>query len=112
MIKLKYTLVLASLLLFASCNEQNKQIADTSVETNDIISIQKQGTFAVGGSVKKSPGTFDPITHGAFNPRIGILSNSYGISQTTASVLARLRSVHANLAKYSRWQGRVSKYIP
>ena len=39
MIKLKYTLVLASLLLFASCNEQNKQIADTSVETNDIISI-------------------------------------------------------------------------
>ena len=68
MIKLKYTLVLASLLLFASCNEQNKQIADTSVETNDIISIQKQGTFAVGGSVKKSPGTFDPITHGAFNP--------------------------------------------
>ncbi|MEP1983666.1 MAG: alpha/beta hydrolase, partial [Maribacter dokdonensis] len=68
MIKLKYTLVLASILLFASCNEQNKQIADTSVETNDIISIQKQGTFAVGGSVKKSPGTFDPITHGAYNP--------------------------------------------
>lgn len=27
MIKLKYTLVLASILLFASCNEQNKQIA-------------------------------------------------------------------------------------
>lgn len=68
MIKLKYKLVLGSILLFIGCNEQNKQIADTPVETNDIISIQKQGTFAVGGSVKKSHGTFDPIAHGAFNP--------------------------------------------
>ena len=68
MIKLKYRLVLASILLCIGCNEQNKQIADTPVETNDIISIQKQGTFAIGGSVKKSPGTFDPIAHGAFNP--------------------------------------------
>ena len=65
MIKLKYKLVLGSILLFIGCNEQNKQIADTHVETNDIISIQKQGTFAVGGSVKKSHGTFDPIAHGA-----------------------------------------------
>jgi hypothetical protein len=30
--------------------------------------IQKQGSFAVGGSVVTAPGTFDPIKHGAFNP--------------------------------------------
>ncbi|MCM4158560.1 alpha/beta fold hydrolase [Antarcticibacterium flavum] len=34
-----------------------------------IIKIQEQGSFAVGGTVKKSPGTFDPVEHGAFNPR-------------------------------------------
>ncbi len=30
--------------------------------------VQKQGSFAVGGSVVTAPGTFDPIKHGAFNP--------------------------------------------
>lgn len=30
--------------------------------------IQKQGSFAVGGTVVTAPGTFDPIAHGAFNP--------------------------------------------
>lgn len=30
--------------------------------------IQKQGSFAVGGSVVTAPGTFDPLKHGAFNP--------------------------------------------
>ncbi len=32
------------------------------------IVIQQQGSFAVGGTVVASPGTFDPIKHGAFNP--------------------------------------------
>ena len=32
------------------------------------ITIQKQGVFAVGGTVKVSDGVFDPIAHGAFNP--------------------------------------------
>lgn len=30
--------------------------------------IEQQGSFSIGGSVAKSPGTFDPIEHGAFNP--------------------------------------------
>jgi hypothetical protein len=30
--------------------------------------IQKQGSFAVGGTIVTAPGTFDPIKHGAFNP--------------------------------------------
>lgn len=30
--------------------------------------IEKQGSFAVGGTVITAPGTFDPIKHGAFNP--------------------------------------------
>jgi hypothetical protein len=32
------------------------------------IILEDQGSFAVGGTVKTSPGTFDPIKHGAFNP--------------------------------------------
>jgi len=32
------------------------------------IVIVEQGSFAVGGTVITSPGTFDPIRHGAFNP--------------------------------------------
>lgn len=30
--------------------------------------IQKQGSFAVGGTVIREPGTFDPISQGAYNP--------------------------------------------
>lgn len=30
--------------------------------------ITQQGSFAVGGTVVRAPGTFDPIAHGAFNP--------------------------------------------
>lgn len=30
--------------------------------------IEKQGSFAVGGSVVTAPGAFDPIKHGGFNP--------------------------------------------
>ena len=32
------------------------------------IVIEKQGSFAAGGTVVTAPGTFDPIKHGAFNP--------------------------------------------
>ena len=35
---------------------------------NQAINIEEQGSFAVGGTVKKSPGTFDPVEHGAFHP--------------------------------------------
>ncbi len=31
--------------------------------------IQEQGSFAVGGTVVTAPGTFDPIRHGALQPR-------------------------------------------
>lgn len=35
---------------------------------NSPLIIQEQGSFAVGGTVVTSPGTFDPVKHGAFNP--------------------------------------------
>jgi hypothetical protein len=34
----------------------------------DPLVIQKQGSFAVGGTVVTAPGKFDPIKQGAFNP--------------------------------------------
>lgn len=30
--------------------------------------VREQGSFAVGGTVVRSPGTFEPVKHGAFNP--------------------------------------------
>ncbi|MDT0647626.1 alpha/beta fold hydrolase [Zunongwangia sp. F260] len=38
-----------------------------SFSSNQIV-LKEQGSFAVGGTVKESPGTFDPIQDGAFNP--------------------------------------------
>lgn len=32
------------------------------------ITIQEQGSFAIGGTVITNPGTFDPIKHGAYDP--------------------------------------------
>jgi quercetin dioxygenase-like cupin family protein len=34
----------------------------------DILRIEEQGSFLVGGSVVSAPGTFDPVAHGYFNP--------------------------------------------
>ena len=57
-IKGYYGLVLAAVMaLPVSTYGQNKS-----------ITIQEQGSFAVGGTVVISPGTFDPIKHGIFNP--------------------------------------------
>lgn len=52
------------------CKENNTGQAKTidNISDDDIIAIKQQGTFAVGGTVKESAGTFDPIAHGAFNP--------------------------------------------
>jgi hypothetical protein len=33
-----------------------------------LLSIQEQGSFAIGGTVITLPGTFDPIKQGAYNP--------------------------------------------
>ncbi|MFZ0033506.1 MAG: hypothetical protein WAK60_00780, partial [Sedimentisphaerales bacterium] len=35
---------------------------------NEPITLQTQGSFAVGGTVITAPGTFDPIKQGAYNP--------------------------------------------
>lgn len=48
--------------LFSAC------AATKGSRSNGPLVIQKQGTFAVGGTVVTAPGTFDPIKHGAFNP--------------------------------------------
>lgn len=47
----KITLVIAPSLLFAACVSS----------TNGLLIIKEQGSFAVGGSVIKNEGTFDPI---------------------------------------------------
>lgn len=53
----KGVLVLLSFVIF-SCG----------VKPNGELVIAEQGSFTAGGTVKKSPGTFDPVEHGAFNP--------------------------------------------
>jgi hypothetical protein len=49
--------------LFASASAQ-----ETSKSKPEPLTIQEQGSFAVGGSVTTAPGTFDPIQQGAYNP--------------------------------------------
>jgi len=61
MIKLKYTVVLTSILLCIGCNEPNKQIADTPVETNDIISIQNKGLLPLVARLSKVQALSTPL---------------------------------------------------
>ena len=67
----------------------------TAGVTNQII-LEAQGAFAVGGTVVTSPGTFDPIAHGAFNPR-----NQPSAGQTLhgdhASVFYQIPAEHRRL---------------
>jgi hypothetical protein len=48
--------------ILSSCSD-----SDSDTDSN-ILMIQEQGSFTVGGTVIQEPGTFDPIEHGAFNP--------------------------------------------
>ena len=36
--------------------------------SRELLAVEEQGSFAVGGTMISAPGKFDPITHGAFNP--------------------------------------------
>src|SRR6056300_908234 len=60
--KIALSLILVSLCL--SCDNDKKVV----LEENNVIEIREQGSFAVGGEVIQSPGTFDPVAHGFFNP--------------------------------------------
>ncbi len=53
---------IVSAILIAGCQ--------TSQKSNEkgYITVQEQGSFAVGGTVVTTSGTFDPIAHGAFRP--------------------------------------------
>jgi pimeloyl-ACP methyl ester carboxylesterase len=51
--------VLAALIGWSACARAPRSEMPTSMEPSAIV-IQEQGSFAVGGTVIKSPGTFDP----------------------------------------------------
>lgn len=50
--------------LLISCCAANAQ----NQTSQSPLTIQSQGSFAVGGTVLSAPGTFDPIKQGAYNP--------------------------------------------
>lgn len=54
-------------LIFGGVSLSSCAIADRSGKSAPVI-IQEQGSFAVGGTVIKAPGVFDPIKQGAYNP--------------------------------------------
>lgn len=56
----KLSVLAISLALVAGCSATHHK--------SDLLMIEKQGSFAVGGSVVQMPGTFDPIKQGAYNP--------------------------------------------
>jgi hypothetical protein len=53
---------LLAAILFTSASAQDRR------RRSEPLTIQEQGSFAVGGTVITAPGTFDPIKQGAYNP--------------------------------------------
>lgn len=66
------------------------------------LTIREQGSVAIGGSVVTTPGTFDPIAQGAYNPAAQIreIRRSMAIRPTTT---CRLR-----ICARSSWPTRSS----
>ena len=59
--------LVASLLLVASIIALSAAPAQNA-STIAPLAIQEQGSFAIGGTIVTTPGTFDPIAQGAYNP--------------------------------------------
>jgi hypothetical protein len=64
----KYRKLFGALLLVASAFITSTNAQDARKNRPGPLAIQEQGSFAVGGTVVTSPGTFDPIRQGAYNP--------------------------------------------
>jgi hypothetical protein len=54
--------------LFLAISSTSCSDKKVPAEDGDMILIGDQGSFIVGGKVIQSPGTFDPVGHGFFNP--------------------------------------------
>jgi hypothetical protein len=66
--KTKFRMLIVVLMLtLVGVNFFSYAIADRRSKSAPMI-IQEQGSFAVGGTVIKAPGVFDPIKQGAYNP--------------------------------------------
>jgi pimeloyl-ACP methyl ester carboxylesterase len=58
----KTALLLAASVLLSSC------ASVAPLQATGPLSIQEQGSFAVGGTVVQAPGRFDPVAQGAYTP--------------------------------------------
>ena len=56
------------LVLFSGCNADSLNTSTATEPSHSGLKIIKQGIFSVGGKVIDTPGTFDPVAHGFFNP--------------------------------------------
>ena len=59
--------LVASLLLVAGIVASSAAPAQNA-STMAPLPVQEQGSFAIGGTIVTTPGTFDPIAQGAYNP--------------------------------------------
>lgn len=59
---------IAAAVLAAATAGCSMQATKDNAGTPQPLVIQQQGSFAVGGTVTKIPGTFDPIVQGAYTP--------------------------------------------
>src|SRR5437660_1048812 len=57
-----------ALWLIAACFFTSTTAQEAKESKPELLVIQEQGSFAVGGSVITAPGSFDPIKQGAYNP--------------------------------------------
>ncbi|ACQ92940.1 conserved hypothetical protein [Tolumonas auensis DSM 9187] len=79
------TLMIAMVMAIAvsGCTSQS---AGVKPET---LSIEKQGSFAVGGTIVQTPGTFDPIKQGAYSP-MGVDSTGQTLHGDHATVFYQI----------------------
>lgn len=90
-------LVSILILIFSIANAQKKKP----------IVIEDQGSFAVGGSVKINPGTFDPVKRTPEGQNVSwrsclrVLSDPGECKKTSDGVLAWYRPIFQNLGNYT-----------
>ena len=64
---MKHLKLLRSLLPIAAALAASAFSLSAEDSASEPLVIQKQGSFAVGGTVLTAPGSFDPIKQGAYN---------------------------------------------
>lgn len=97
-------LLLIGVLVFFACTTNNSK---NTIDKNALV-ISEQGSFAVGGTVVTTPGTFDPVKQGAYSP-LGADPTGQTLHGDHAAVLYQI-PVKARKYPLVFWHGHGESY--